>query len=101
MTSQDPLEGCLVAHLSQLAHLTLPAKRKAALERKLQALVEAFASLDAAEFDGIPHDASDPICAPDELRSDVAEPPPTAAEVLKNAPQLAADSFVVPRVVEH
>ena len=100
MTEQPRIDAALLTHLGQLAHLQLPAEREAALRAKLQALVAAFSALDDADFGDLGDVPTSAPLNPDDLRSDQPlDCPPTDA-VLRNAPQQAADSFVVPRVVE-
>jgi len=101
MPNPPPIDGDLVAYLGELARLSVPPERQKALRDKLQALVESFSSLDAADFGEL--DDAGPSGArstPDTLRRDLPEAVPGTDEVLRNAPQTAADSFVVPRVVE-
>lgn len=93
------IDAALIAHLGELARIRLSADRQDELRAKLQQLVSSFSSLAEVEFDtdGAP-DAR--TVTPDDLRPDSPETPPTVAEVLANAPQSAADCFVVARVIE-
>jgi len=97
------MDADLIAHLGELARIDLTAAQQAALRTKLEQLVGAFSNLAEVDFG----DATDPkapsgtrTISPDELRKDAAEAPPTTSEVLANAPQTAADCFVVARVIE-
>ncbi|MCK5942504.1 MAG: aspartyl/glutamyl-tRNA amidotransferase subunit C [Planctomycetes bacterium] len=101
MPKPPPIDRDLVAHLGALAHLRLPAAREQQLCAKLAQLVEAFSALDAADLGDLDDDAAKgPLATPDTLRPDRAEAVPPPEDVLANAPRSAADSFVVPRVVE-
>ena len=100
MPNPPPIDRDLVAYLSELARLRLPEERQDALRVKLTALVEAFSTLDAADFSDLDQAAANRTATPEDLRPDAAHEVPPAADVLRNAPQMAADSFVVPRVVE-
>jgi aspartyl/glutamyl-tRNA(Asn/Gln) amidotransferase C subunit len=101
MPNPPPIDADLVAYLGELARLSLPEQRQEALRTKLQALVEAFSTLETAALGEAGSTAPDAATVrPETLRPDVPEPVPSAADVLQNAPQTAADSFVVPRVVE-
>ena len=98
MTPPPSIDAELIRYLGELAKLSLPPERSEKLRQKLTALVEAFASLDAAD---LPEDhAAGAQAGPGELRADRAEPAASAEAALQNAPRTAADSFVVPRVVE-
>ena len=93
MPDHPLIDRALLEHLAELARLTMSADRQAALREPLQRLVDAFSAL--APDGAAP--ADDGRLA---LREDTPEPPLPPATVLKNAPQTADDSFVVPRVVE-
>ena len=103
MPHEAPIDDPLLDRLEELAHLDLPPGRRRDLGPKLQHLVDAFAALQAADFGDAPADQRGPAIGPGqahELRDDVAEAASDSAHTLQNAPQQAADSFVVPRVVE-
>jgi aspartyl/glutamyl-tRNA(Asn/Gln) amidotransferase C subunit len=100
MPNPPPIDGALLAHLGELARISLPKQRQAELRGKLQQLVAAFSSLGEADFEMCDGDSARQIITPDELREDRAETPPDVSEVLANSPQTAADCFVVARVVE-
>jgi aspartyl-tRNA(Asn)/glutamyl-tRNA(Gln) amidotransferase subunit C len=93
MPDQPVIDRALLEHLAELARLTMSADRQAALREPLQRLVDAFSALAS-------DDAANADDARLALRDDSAEPPLPTATVLANAPQMADDSFVVPRVVE-
>jgi len=103
-----PIDTALIEHLGELARLRLPVDRLPELRDKLQQLVDAFSVLSEADFGsvttahptGSERDQSTRTVTPGQLRDDLAETPPSVAEVLANAPQTAADCFVVARVVE-
>ena len=103
MPTPPAIDQAMIERLGELARLRLPPERQQELRAKLTQLVEAFSALADAD---LPIDAQpggdDGIrtAAPDDLRADVAEETPPVAEVLANAPQSAADSFVVARVIE-
>lgn len=99
------LDDRLVRHLGELARLELPDARRDDLRQKLQQLVGAFAELQAIDFDDAAANAhgDDSGIGPGqarELRADAADAASPRDDVLHNAPRTAADSFVVPRVVE-
>ena len=100
MPNQPPVDGDLVAYLGELARLSLPEDREQALRDKLQALVGAFSALEAADFGDLDEAPTGAASTPETLRRDLPEDVPSASAILANAPQTAADSFVVPRVVE-
>lgn len=97
------IDANLIAHLGELARIRLPADRQDDLRAKLQQLVAAFSTLAEADFAAAESDAHATTArtmTADELREDSAETPPDVDQVLANAPQTAADCFVVARVVE-
>ena len=82
-------------HLAELSRLHIPVERQAALRTRLERIVAAFSALQEADNVEVA-----PTGAPLTLRSDVAEAPLAVELVLANAPQHAAGSFVVPRVID-
>jgi aspartyl/glutamyl-tRNA(Asn/Gln) amidotransferase C subunit len=98
MAPRPTVDADLVAYLGDLAKLILPADRREDLTPKLAALVEAFSSLAAADLGDDVDDG--PAAEIHDLRPDRAAPAGDAAAALQNAPQTAADCFVVPRVVD-
>lgn len=100
MSNPPPIDHALVEHLGELARISLPKERQDELRGKLQQLVDAFSSLAEADFEANDNDFGTRTVTPEDLREDRAEAPPDVAEVLANAPQTAADCFVVARVVE-
>ena len=102
-----PIDAALIEHLGELARIAVPDDRREQLRDKLQHLVQAFSALTESDFpegkpasDGGEDAAAIVVMTPAQLRSDQQETPPSAAEILANAPQTAADCFVVARVVE-
>lgn len=81
-------------HLAELARLHVPAERAATLQQRLERIVAAFSALQPA--DGTEEVAVTGL----RLRPDVEAAPLPVATVLANAPQQAAGTFVVPRVVD-
>ena len=104
MPKSHEIDQALIAHLGELARIQLDAAQTDQLRAKLEQLVQAFSSLAEADLTttGAGHsDAPGPrTVRPDDLRPDTAESPPAVEEVLANAPQTAADCFVVTRVIE-
>lgn len=94
-----PIGADQIAQLCELARLRMPPEQQEALRGKLQELVKAFSALaeaDLGEIAGAVRTSN-----PQDLRRDVAdESVPTTEQVLANAPRTAADSFVVPRVLD-
>ena len=93
----------LIEHLGELARIHLPGERLADLRAQLQQLVDAFSTLAAADLGSGDADGpapARPALTPATLRPDAPEPVSAPEQVLANAPQRAADCFVVPRVVE-
>lgn len=90
------IDRALMQHLADLARLHIPTERQALLRERLERIVAAFSALQEAAPTG---DAAG--TAPSlPLRADAIEPPLPVDTVLANAPQHAAGSFVVPRVID-
>jgi Asp-tRNA(Asn)/Glu-tRNA(Gln) amidotransferase C subunit len=114
MPNQPELDRDALQHLANLARLHLPSDRLPVLRARLQRLVEAFQALPepAAVGAGSEMPVEMPVEMPLEmpvemppgeglrLRADEAGEPLPPATVLANAPQQAAGSFLVPRVVD-
>lgn len=103
MPNPPPIDQAMIERLGELARLRLPPERQEELRAKLAHLVEAFSALADAELPSGAQPGADDgtrTVSPEELRPDVADEMPSVAEVLANAPQSAADSFVVARVIE-
>ncbi len=82
--------------LCRLARLRPPTTGRDELERRLKAVVSAFADLREVDTGGVV-DATPP---PGRLRADEPGPVLTVEEALANSANKAADCFLVPRVVE-
>lgn len=93
-----PIDRAELQQLCELARLNLPAEREAEVLGRLQRIVTAFAALRDVATEGVATTRSD--AAPSTLRPDEPAPPMPRDLVLHNAPQRAADCFVVPRVVD-
>jgi aspartyl/glutamyl-tRNA(Asn/Gln) amidotransferase C subunit len=91
------IDRALVQHLAELARLSVSAERAQVLRGRLERVLEAFAALQGAELPTADRIESAMAQA---LRPDVAEAPLPVETVLANAPQQAAGTFVVPRVVD-
>lgn len=95
--SEIPIDRTELQRLCELARLHLPADREAALLGQLQRIVDAFGQLRAVDTSSL-GDGAAPTATP--LRADEPEAPLPTEAVLANAPQRAANCFVVPRVVD-
>lgn len=95
MANPPPIDRALLEHLADLARLQLPPDA-AGLRQRLERIVSAFSALQDLATVGLPAAHSSPL----PLRQDEPEAPLPVATVLANAPQQAAGSFVVPRVVD-
>ena len=92
-----PIDRSELQTLCDLARLNLPAEREAEVLGHLQRIVSAFAALRQVPTDGITATAAP--ATPPPLRADRDAEALPRDEVLGNAPERAADCFVVPRVV--
>ncbi|MEZ6038805.1 MAG: Asp-tRNA(Asn)/Glu-tRNA(Gln) amidotransferase subunit GatC [Planctomycetota bacterium] len=98
MPNTTSIDDTLLQHLGELARLHVPPERRSHLRSQLQRIVDAFSSLASADLGPLPDDER--TAGPSDLRDDAAEAAASPAEVLANAPEQAADQFVVPRVVD-
>jgi len=96
MPNPPSIDRALMQHLADLARLHIPAERQAALRERLERIVAAFSALQPEQ----PASAPAAAAAGLRLRTDGAELPLAVDAVLANAPQQAAGSFVVPRVID-
>jgi aspartyl/glutamyl-tRNA(Asn/Gln) amidotransferase C subunit len=97
MVPRPTFDRTLLQRLAELSRLHVPPERQAEVLQNMQRVTAAFDAL--RDLPLAPIDAGDNAAAL-VLRADEAEPPLPLAEVLANAPQVAAGMFVVPRVVE-
>lgn len=80
-------------HLAELVQLRLGGERENVLHRRLQDILDAFASLRTVP--PIPDPAPANTLA---LRDDCPEPPMAVAAALANAPRQSSHCFEVPRI---
>lgn len=97
MSAGPSIDRALLQRLADLARLHVPAERQAEMLQNMQRVTAAF---DALQDLREPAGEAAAALAPAPLRADEAETALTRDSVLANAPQVAADMFVVPRVVE-
>jgi len=85
-----------VNQVATLSRLEFNEKETESLKRDLSEIVAYFGGLLEVNTNGVPE-----ITKPEgETRPDEISPSLTSAEIVKNAPQHNANSFIVPRVVE-
>jgi aspartyl-tRNA(Asn)/glutamyl-tRNA(Gln) amidotransferase subunit C len=88
-----------VEHIAHLARLRLTPQEKERYRQQLSAILDYAARLQALDTSGIPPTAS--VLPPRSmLRPDQPRPGLTLEEVLGNAPDVEADQFRVPPVLE-
>jgi len=88
-----------VEHIADLARLRLTADEKARYRRQLSAILDYIAQLQSLDTSGIPPTSS--VLPPRSvLRADESRPGLTTETLLGNAPQVEADQFRVPPVLE-
>ena len=88
-----------IEHVARLARLELTDEEKARLREQLGVILEHAAKVSEVAADDVPPTAY-AIPRSNVLRSDEITPSLTTEEVLSNAPEVEADRFKVPRVVE-
>jgi aspartyl-tRNA(Asn)/glutamyl-tRNA(Gln) amidotransferase subunit C len=88
-----------VEHIAELARLKLTDTEKQRYREQLSAILDYAARLQTLDTSGIPPTAS-VLPARSVLRVDQPRPGLTLEELLRNAPQIEADQFRVPPVLE-
>ena len=88
-----------VEHIAQLARLDLTPQEKMRFGEQLSAILDYVARLQALDTSGIPPNAS-VLSARSVLRRDIVQPGLDKATLLRNAPEVEADQFRVPPVLE-
>lgn len=88
-----------VEHIAELARLKLTDAEKQRYREQLSAILDYVARLQTLDTSGIPPTAS-VLPARSVLRIDQPRPGLTLEELLRNAPQIEADQFRVPPVLE-
>jgi len=88
-----------VRHIADLARLYLTAEEQARFAEQLSAILDYFAQLQTLDTTGIPPTSS--VLPPRSmLRPDESRPGLSREELFLNAPQVEADQFRVPLVLE-
>jgi aspartyl-tRNA(Asn)/glutamyl-tRNA(Gln) amidotransferase subunit C len=88
-----------VEHIAKLARLELTPDEKELYREQLSAILDYAARLQAVDTGGI-LPTSSVLAARSVLRPDQAKPGLPLEDLLRNAPQAAADQFVVPPVFD-
>ncbi len=88
-----------IEHVARLARLELTEEEKERLREQLGVILENAAKVGEVATDDVPPTAY-AIARSNVLRPDEVTPSLTTEEVLSNAPEVEADRFKVPRVVE-
>lgn len=88
-----------IEHVSRLARLELTEDEKARLREQLGVIIEHAAKVSEVAADDVPPTAY-AIPRSNVLRPDEVTPSLSTEDVLSNAPEVEADRFKVPRIVE-
>jgi aspartyl-tRNA(Asn)/glutamyl-tRNA(Gln) amidotransferase subunit C len=88
-----------IEHVARLARLELTEDEKARLREQLGVIIEHAAKVGEVAADDVPPTAY-AIPRSNVLRPDEITPSLSTEEVLSNAPEVEADRFKVPRIVE-
>lgn len=88
-----------IEHVARLARLELTEDEKARLREQLGVIIEHAAKVGEVAADDVPPTAY-AIPRSNVLRSDEVTPSLSTEDVLSNAPEVEADRFKVPRIVE-
>ena len=88
-----------VRHVAALARLELTPEEEQQHRAALQAVLDAFAELDALDVSAVPATAQVNLASAP-LRADVPAPPLGVERALANAPDRVGSSFAVPKVIE-
>ena len=85
-----------IRHIAKLARLSMDGAQAEKFSVQMQNIVDMVEQLPPVEGETIELDPAHPMV----LRPDEVRPSLRREEILKNAPQVEAGCFVVPRVVE-
>jgi len=88
-----------IEHVARLARLHLTDEEKAPMKAQLGVILEHAARVQEVAADDVPPTAH-AVPRANVLRPDVPEPCLTREEALSNAPEVEANRFRVPRIVE-
>lgn len=88
-----------VHHVAALARLAITGAEAEQYRTQLQAVLDAFAALDALDLKDVPPTAQVNLTA-SPLRKDVPVEPLGVAKALENAPDRVGSSFAVPKVID-
>lgn len=88
-----------VRHVAALSRLSLTPQEEEQYQTQLQAVLDAFAELDALDLSDVPPTAQVNLSAP-ALRQDAPAEPLGVEKALANAPDRVGGSFAVPKVIE-
>lgn len=88
-----------IEHVARLARLELTEDEKARLREQLGVIIEHAAKVSEVAADDVPPTAY-AIPRSNVLRPDEVTPSLSTEDVLSNAPEVEADRFKVPRIVE-
>ncbi len=102
MTKQNTISPETVLKISKLACISIQKEEITHLSKELSSILSWIEQLDL-----VPTDHVDPFLNPTaqnfptiELRPDIIADGNIRPEILKNAPEVALDMFVVPRVID-
>lgn len=88
-----------IEHIAELARLILTEEEKSLYREQLSAILDHFTSLQALKTTDIPPTSS-VLPARSALRLDEPRPGLSQEDLLRNAPEVEADQFRVPPVLE-
>ena len=88
-----------IEHVARLARLQLTEEERTRLKAQLGVILEHAARVQEVAAGDVPPTAQ-AVPRANVLRPDVPEPGLTREEALSNAPEVEADRFKVPRIVE-
>ena len=88
-----------VRHVAALSRLKLSPQEEEQYRGELQAVLDAFAAIEALDLKGVPP-TSQVNLSESPLRQDVPVEPLRLEQALANAPDRVGSSFAVPKVIE-
>lgn len=88
-----------VRHVAALSRLSLTPEEEEQHRTQLQAVLDAFAAIDALDLSDVPPTAQVNLTA-SVVRKDVPVEPLGVEKALANAPDRVGSSFAVPKVIE-
>ncbi|MFA4858298.1 MAG: Asp-tRNA(Asn)/Glu-tRNA(Gln) amidotransferase subunit GatC [Candidatus Margulisiibacteriota bacterium] len=94
-----PISNHDVEHVARLARLGLSEKEKEKLTRELNAILTYAEKIQSLDTHDVPP-TSHPILLKNIFREDMVKPFRDTSKIIANGPQVQANTFVVPKILD-